>query len=91
MGYVFGKNTGGHSYAFQVTTDNPTFGGLSGSTLDEAKSWGKVSKHAKRAMAFVEPTVSFPLIVGYVIQKKLYKGRRRLKFKFNGDNLDPKF
>lgn len=87
MGYVFGKNTGGHSYAFQLTTDVPHWGGLSGSTFDEAKSWGKVSKKATKAMAFVEPTVSLPLVVGYVLQKGLWKGRKRLSLKWNGDIL----
>ena len=87
MGYIFGKNTGGHSYAFQLTTDSPHWGGLSGSTLEEAKSWGKVSGKATTAMAFVEPTVSLPLVVGYVLQKGLWKNRRRLKFSWDGDIL----
>ena len=87
MGYIFGKNTGGHSYAFQLTTDSPHWGGLSGSTLEEAKCWGKVSGKASKAMAFVEPTVSLPLVVGYALQKGLWKGRRRLKFSWDGDIL----
>lgn len=87
MGYIFGKITGGHTYAFQVTTDVPHWGGLSGSTLDEAKSWGKISGKAKKAMAFVEPTVSLPLIVGYVLEKKLWKNRRRLALKWDNDIL----
>jgi len=88
MSYVFGKESGGHSYAFQLTTDVPHWGGLSGSTLDEAKSWGKVAKKAKRAMAFVEPTVSLPLVAGYVIQKGLGKSRPRLRFSWKGDILE---
>ena len=88
MGYVFGKNTGGHIYAFQLTTDVPHWGGLSGSTFDEAKSWGKVSKRATKAMAFVEPTVSLPLVAGYVLQKGLWKGRKRLSLKWDGDILE---
>ncbi len=87
MSYIFGKKTGGHSYAFQVTTDVPHWGGLSGSTLDEAKSWGKIAKQATRAMAFVEPTVSLPLIVGSVLQQGWWKGRRRLSMHWQGDVL----
>jgi len=87
MGYIFGKNTGGHSYAFQVTTDVPHWGGLSGSTLEEAKSWGKVSKKAYKAMAFVEPTVSLPIIAGYVVKKKCWKDRRRLSIVWKNDKL----
>ena len=87
MAYIFGKNTGGHTYAFQLTTDVPHWGGLSGSTLEEAKSWGKVSTRADKAMAFVEPTVSLPIIAGYVIQKGLWKKRRRLKLQWKEDAL----
>ena len=75
MSYIFGKDTGGHRYAFQLTTDVPHWGGLSGSTLSEATSWGKVSKQASHAMAFVEPSVSLPLVAAYVMKKGL--GRRR--------------
>ncbi len=87
MGYIFRKVTGGHIYAFQVTTDAPHWGGLSGSTLDEGKSWGKVNLKAHRAMAFVEPTVSLPLIVGYIIQKKVWKNRKRLLYSWKDDIL----
>jgi deoxyhypusine synthase len=88
MAYIFGKNTGGHTYAFQLTTDSPHWGGLSGSTLEEATSWGKISKQATKAMAFVEPTVSLPLVVGFVMQKELWKKRRRLSFKWKEDILE---
>jgi len=86
MAYIFGKERA-HSYALQLTTDSPHWGGLSGSTLSEAKSWGKVAIKAKHQMAFVEPTVSLPLLVAFALQKKLYKNRTRLKFKWNGDKL----
>jgi len=87
MGYIFGKNTGGHIYAFQLTTDVPHWGGLSGSTLEEAKSWGKVSTRAEKAMAFVEPSVSLPIVAGYVIQKGLWRKRRRLDCQWKEDVL----
>ena len=60
---------------------------MSGSTLEEAKSWGKVSTKAEKAMAFVEPTVSLPMIVSYVIQKGLWKKRRRIVFQWKKDAL----
>ena len=87
MAYIFGKDTGGHKYAVQVTADSPHWGGLSGSTLKEATSWGKISKKATRAMAFVEPSVSFPLIAGYALQKNLYKNRSSIKFSWSEDKL----
>ena len=87
MTYIFGRDTGGHRYAFQLTTAQPTDGGLSGSTLSEATSWGKVSKKATRAMAFVEPSVSLPLVAAYAIKRGLGKNRSRLKLTWDGDIL----
>lgn len=83
MSYIFGRDTGGHRYAFQLTTDSPHWGGLSGSTLSEATSWGKVSKQASHAMCFVEPSVSLPLIAAYVMKKGI--GRKRPALQFNWD------
>ena len=88
MGYIFNKDTGGHSYAFQLTTDAPHWGGLSGSTLKEATSWGKINNDASYAMAFVEPSVSLPLIYSYAFQEKLYKSRKRKKFVWKKDILE---
>ena len=78
MAYIFGRDTGGHRYAIQLTTDSPHWGGLSGSTLSEATSWGKVSRKAEHCMAFVEPSVSLPLIAGYAMKRGAAKDRRRL-------------
>ncbi len=88
MGYIFGCDTGGHKYALQLTTDVPHWGGLSGSTLSEARSWGKVNKKANYAMAFVEPSVSLPLLTAYALQKKAYQGRSRMKFTWKDDKLE---
>ena len=80
--------TQGHSYVFQITTDAPHWGGLTGSTLDEAKSWGKVSKKATRATAYVEATIGLPLVAGYVLEsEELTKNRKRLEFVWNADDL----
>ncbi|MHB8566773.1 MAG: deoxyhypusine synthase family protein [Nitrososphaerales archaeon] len=80
--------TQGHSYVFQITTDAPHWGGLTGSTLDEAKSWGKVSKVATRATAYVEATIGLPLVAGYVLQsKELTSKRKRIHFEWKKDDL----
>lgn len=80
--------TPGHAYVYQITTDAPHWGGLTGSTLDEAKSWGKVSKKATRATAYVEATVGLPLVAGYILESEdLVKNRKRLDFVWNGDEL----
>jgi deoxyhypusine synthase len=87
MSYIFGLDTGGHKYALQITTDAPHWGGLGGSTLSEATSWGKVSKKATHEMAFVETSVALPMLYGYALQKGAAKKRSRLKYTWNGDLL----
>jgi deoxyhypusine synthase len=87
MSYIFGIETGGHKYALQITTDAPHWGGLGGSTLSEATSWGKVSKKATHEMAFVETSVALPLLYGYALQKKAHKGRKRLRYTWREDIL----
>jgi deoxyhypusine synthase len=86
MSYIFGRERG-HSYAIQVTTAVTQDGGLSGSTLSEARSWGKVKSDADFAMAWVEPSVSLPLLAGYVLGRRLAEGRPRLKFAWKGERL----
>ncbi len=88
MAYIFGRDTGGHKYAIQVTADAPHWGGLSGSTLSEATSWGKVNREASTAMAFIEPSVSLPLVVAYALQKELYQKRTKIKFQWSDDVLE---
>lgn len=51
-----------HSYAIQITTDMEYWGGLSGATLEEAVSWGKVST-GNIADVRIDATVAIPLIV----------------------------
>ncbi|MDK2781224.1 MAG: deoxyhypusine synthase [Archaeoglobi archaeon] len=53
----------GFDYAIQITTDSPQWGGLSGATLEEAKSWGKVKKSARCVTVYGDATIVFPLIV----------------------------
>ena len=88
MSYIFGIDTGGHRYALQITTDAPHWGGLGGSTLSEATSWGKVSKKASHEMAFVETSVALPLLYGYALQKNAHKGRKRLRYRWREDILE---
>ncbi|HTO71409.1 MAG TPA: deoxyhypusine synthase family protein [Myxococcota bacterium] len=86
--YVFGRPEQAHRYALQITTAITADGGLSGSTLEEAESWGKVAHGATRAFAWVEPTVSLPLLATAAIEEELYKGRPRLSLGWNGQLLE---
>jgi deoxyhypusine synthase len=51
-----------HKYALQITTDSPQWGGLSGCTLEEAKSWGKVSGQGRDVTCYCDATIALPLI-----------------------------
>lgn len=68
----------GHAYAVQITTDRPDWGGLSGSTLREMQSWGKISARATKAMAFVDLTIGLPLVAGYLLSREIDREPRRL-------------
>ena len=87
MAYIFGQERG-HDYAVQVTTAVTQDGGLSGSTLGEAQSWGKIRKKAHFAMAWVEPSVSLPLLAGYLFDRHPAPVRPRLEFEWAGDRLE---
>ena len=86
MAYIFNQNRG-HDYAIQVTTAVTQDGGLSGSTLGEAQSWGKIRKRAHFAMAWVEPSVSLPLLAAYIFDKRPAPARKGLKMTWEGDIL----
>jgi deoxyhypusine synthase len=86
--YAFGRQGEGHFYALQITTDVPHWGGLSGSTLDEAQSWGKISKKATRSMAHLEASIGLPLLAaGLWDHRKLWQPRRRLRFDWKQDQV----
>jgi len=75
---LFGRESS-HRYAFQITTDDPKWGGLSGCTFEEAKSWGKIGQQSEYAVAYLDATIALPLLVGALLQgeKKLQKRKRR--------------
>jgi len=52
-----------YDFAVQLTMDTPQTGGLSGATLDEARSWGKLEKAARNASVYADATITLPLLV----------------------------
>lgn len=54
------------NYAIQITMDRPEHGGLSGATLEEAISWGKIASDAKLVTVYCDATIALPLIVAAV-------------------------
>ena len=68
-----------HKYAIQITVADERDGALSGSTLKEASSWGKVSTSFEQ-MVYAEATVAMPLITGYAYHKENWKNRKAREF-----------
>ncbi|MFX1419314.1 MAG: deoxyhypusine synthase family protein [Promethearchaeota archaeon] len=54
------------TYAIQITMDRPEPGGLSGASLREAISWGKISEKAKYSTIISDATIALPLIFWYL-------------------------
>jgi deoxyhypusine synthase len=59
----------GMDYAIIITMDRPETGGLSGSTLEETISWGKVKSKANKVMVIGDAMTLFPIIVASVIER----------------------
>jgi deoxyhypusine synthase len=59
----YDDRVGGHRYALQIVTDVPHFGGASGSSLEEAQSWGKLATDAEQITVQADVTVVLPLLV----------------------------
>jgi deoxyhypusine synthase len=76
---VLGADVPMHKYAVQITVADVRDGGLSGSTLHEASSWGKVDTGFEQ-MVYSEATLAVPLVVGYAYHRRGWEDRagRRL-------------
>jgi deoxyhypusine synthase len=69
----------GLDYAVVITLDRPETGGLSGSTLEETVSWGKMKGQADHVMVIGEALMVFPFIVASVTER-LGKNFARIPF-----------
>jgi deoxyhypusine synthase len=76
---IIGGNAAMHKYAVQITVADERDGGLSGSTLKEAHSWGKVDEGYEQ-MVYAEATLAFPLLASCAYHRGNWKRRveRRL-------------
>jgi deoxyhypusine synthase len=77
-------------YAIVITMDRPETGGLSGATLAETVSWGKVKSEADKIMVIGDALMIFPIIVASVVERLGEKFRRtsylkREKLKLHGE------
>src|SRR5262245_56255527 len=58
----YSDEVGGHRYALQIVTDVPHFGGASGSSLEEAQSWGKLATDSDKVSVQADATIALPLL-----------------------------
>ena len=72
---IFGASTRAAEVSGPLTVADDRDGALSGSTLKEANSWGKVDLGAEQ-MVYAEATVALPLLAGYAYHKGNWKNRR---------------
>ncbi|PNX49440.1 MAG: deoxyhypusine synthase [Thermoplasmata archaeon M9B1D] len=75
---ILGVDAPMHKYAVQLTVADERDGALSGSTLKEANSWGKVDMGFEQ-MVFGEATITFPLLASYAYHKGNWKTRKERK------------
>ncbi len=70
---------GGHDYFLQLTTDSPQWGGLSGATPAEARSWGKLKDaHKNNVVVYSCASLTFPLIAQYAMIRNKPRTHKRL-------------
>ncbi len=72
----------GLDYAVVVTMDRPETGGLSGSTLKETISWGKVKGEADSIMVIGDALMVYPLMVASVKERLGVEFKRKPYLKF---------
>ena len=66
--------SGGFDYAVYLTTSHSSSGSKSGATTQEAKSWGKIKDDGEAATVNGDVTITFPLIISYVLDNLLKEG-----------------
>jgi deoxyhypusine synthase len=71
------NTTQGHQYALQVVTDAPHWGGLSGCTLEEAQSWGKIAPDASMVTVHCDSTIAMPILVSALSENAALISRRK--------------
>lgn len=76
---ILGYEVPMHKYTVQLTVADERDGALSGSTLKEAHSWGKVGLTYEQ-MVFSEATLSLPLLASYAYHTGSWKKRKRRNY-----------
>lgn len=75
---------GGQHYIIQITDARPDTGGLSGATLEEGKTWGKIQDaHEDTVTVYTDATIAFPILALYVLTKNKKRDSKRLYSKLD--------
>src|SRR5215207_8763083 len=82
----YSSQVGGHRYALQIVTDVPHFGGASGSSLEEAQSWGKLATDAEQVTVHADATIALPLLVSALASsaRDTLAARKPVAFELSG-------
>src|SRR3954454_6233774 len=85
----YDDRVGGHRYALQIVTDVPHFGGASGSSLEEARSWGKLATDAEQVSVHCDATIALPLLVTAVAgsPQPALASRKPMRFDLSGATM----
>jgi deoxyhypusine synthase len=76
---ILEDNQGGHDFFFQVTADAPHWGGLSGATASEARSWGKVKDASlNNVTAYCDASIALPLVTAWLLATQKPRKRKNL-------------
>jgi len=75
---ILGEEQPMHKYAIQITVADERDGALSGSTLQEACSWGKVDISFEQ-MVYCEATVAVPLMVSDAWHRGSWRTRKEMR------------
>jgi deoxyhypusine synthase len=75
---------GGQDYLIQLTDARADTGGLSGATLQEGKSWGKIkTSHKDNIVVYGDSSVYFPLLCSYVMSVCMPRKHKQIYDKKN--------
>jgi deoxyhypusine synthase len=70
---------GGRDFIIQLTDARPDTGGLSGATLQEGKSWGKIkTSHKGNVVVYGDASVYFPILCAHILTKCKPRDKKRI-------------
>jgi deoxyhypusine synthase len=76
---ILEDNQGGHDFFVQFTADAPHWGGLSGATASEARSWGKVKDAVlNNVTVYCDSTIALPLVTAWLLETQKPRKRKNL-------------